>query len=854
MHAPARVMASPFAPADATTDPHRWLTEALDAVAGLGRTLAAEVQRGGSPVEVFDVSRSAVRRLADFETLAFLALSSDGLDFDLQSVDPRNRFDDARREIDHQVGEGTFGWSVYQNRPVIVPGKALGSWVLLHVVATPRRVLGMMVGSLVGPDPFIPDVCQKALSVLLLNAASVMETGLLHNELDAHNRDLEARIRARTNELRLSEEAARAANRAKSDFLANMSHEIRTPINGIVGMNSLMLEGALDSEQREQSETIQRSADSLLAIINDILDFSKIEAGHLDLDRVSYDLKVAVEDVTELLSAKASAKGLELVVTYSPEAPRRMFGDPGRMRQILTNLVGNAIKFTEAGEIVVEVTWNTGGPDRPHFVVSVRDTGIGISEEKLERVFEKFTQADASTTRVYGGTGLGLSISRELTRMMGGRLSAHSRPGEGSTFWFTLPGDLDPANEPDTAEDLTGYRFLVVAPNPSVASSVADPIAARSGRVTVVPSSVKLGSLAGIDRFEAAFVDMSIGDVLLRRLPARIDPGGRHGTQMVLLAAVTERAEATEYVGKGYDRVLLKPVREGRMVALLEGEPTRPESIGDDGSALPAAHVPSEARRANRILLAEDDPVNRAVATGMLDKLGCEVVVAQNGAEAVDTLADAPPGTFDLVIMDCQMPVMDGYEATRRLRAREAEGAPRVPIIALSASALEGDRQRGLDAGMDDYVTKPIRVEDVRAMLDQWLPAAESAGGIQPEPAPRETDSDVFDVDGALARLGGDRDLLMAVAAIFVEGWPELRQRLTAALTSSDIHEMFQVAHRVKGGAGNIGASAVHALCAELEARWQAGDSTGAGERVSELERAVEAYIEAFSRLRRAWS
>jgi signal transduction histidine kinase/CheY-like chemotaxis protein len=702
-------------------DANHWFAESLDAVAGLGRTLAAEMQGGGTPVEVFTASRPAIRRLADFEALGFLSVSEDGLEFNLESVEPPELRDAIQREVDHQIAEGTFGWSLYQNRPVIVPATQTGSWVLLHVLATPRRVMGMLVGSLESESTFIPDICQKALSILLLNSASVMESGLLHKELDEHNRNLEATIEERTRELRESEKAARAASRAKSDFLANMSHEIRTPINGVVGMNSLMLEGDLDLEQREQAETIQRSADSLLSIINDILDFSKIEAGRLDLETVPYDLKQVVEDVAELLSTKAAEKGIELAATFQKEAPRHILGDPGRMRQILTNLVGNAIKFTADGQVVVEVLWRDGGLDEPHFLVSVHDTGIGIPPDKLERVFEKFTQADSSTTRNYGGTGLGLSISRQLTQLMGGRLSARSEPGQGSTFYFTLPAELDPDALGSVPEaELAGDQVLVVAQNLHVAAAVAIPLEARGAKVLVVNASRdgEIDVRHGMTSLRAVFADWSLGPARLAEVKHIVETSvGPEAPVVGLLVPITERREAQPFLQRGFDHLILKPVRERRLLAVLglesAADAAREGQTSEGGPTV-----------SRRILLAEDDPVNRAVATSMLSRLGCDVEVAEDGQAAVERVTSAAPGYFDLVLMDCQMPVMDGYEATRRIRDHEGHSTSRLPILALTASALHGDRERGLEAGMDDYLTKPIRMDDVRSFLSRWLPAA----------------------------------------------------------------------------------------------------------------------------------
>lgn len=869
-----------------------WLSESLDAVAGISQTLSGDWKLDRDPTDVFSASLPALRRIADFRTLSYLSVDDESLSFDLQIVEPERSVALVRKELEHQIQEGTFAWSIYQNRAVVVPGAHLAPWIVLHPLATPARVMGMFVGSLSGESSFIPDACQKVLSILLMNCASVMESGVLYRELNRHNRNLEAIIAERTEELRRSEEAARAASRAKSSFLANMSHEIRTPINGIVGMNSLMLQEELSGQQREQAETIERSANNLLALINDILDFSKIEAGHLSLENVQYDVKVAAEDVVELLSAKAAAKGIELVTRFRPQTPRHVWGDPNRMRQILTNLVGNAIKFTDSGHVAVDFEWTSRGPREGVLRASVIDTGIGIDPDKLERIFEKFTQADSSTTRVYGGTGLGLSISRQLAHLMGGELRADSIPGRGSTFFVELPVEV--ADDPGTVvPQLRGRRMGLVVKNAAARQALKETLDSYGAFTVAAPDPDALGTLlaASVLDTRMAIVDFDFGKETASHV-ARWLKASAEDVHLVLLCTMADRVAAMSLVGTEYDDILLKPVRERRLIKVLapvDAAPpveavqvTEPAAFHDD------ADVPLVSAR---ILLVEDEPVNRMVASQMLRRLGHHVDIATNGAEAVEALESNPDGTYELVFMDCQTPVMDGFEATRQIRAREQSlDIDRTTIVALTASALEGDREKCLAAGMDDYLAKPIRVEDIEDAVSRWVQPKPETTQDASVPSPRDvevaatpgaqvetgdgaaTDPEVasaaasphddaskrgsepellaFDQERALTQLAGDWSLFWTIANLFMEGWPDVERRFDEAVATADVEALKQTAHFLKGGASNVGAETARALAASLEEQANDGEAVpDAAEQVAKIKAAMEAYIDALSEL-----
>lgn len=707
--------------------------------------------------------------------------------------------------------------------------------------------------------------------------------------LTHHRDELERQVSVRTEQLEKAKNAAEAASRAKSAFLATMSHEIRTPMNGVLGMTEMLLGTSLTDTQRKFTKLVKSSGEHLLVIINDILDFSKIEAGKLSVEYIDFNLWDLLDDINNVYTPQAQGKGIALDFDIASNIPVSICGDPNRLRQIMANLIGNAIKFTEQGRIMARVQVNREDPQAVSLRFEVHDTGIGVSREARGRIFEAFSQADGSTTRKYGGTGLGLAISKQLVELMGGKIGVDNASTQGSIFWFTVSFDkrrVAPDEPGFSLSAIEGQRVLIVDEHPSSRDQLERQVRAWNLDCDSVGSAMqaseRLVSAARAGQpYDVAILDMDLERTSGLSLAAQIkaDPASR-ATRILLLSDERLAADPVQRREAGVAYQLIKPVRAGDLFECIAARRRKPVVVAAPAEAPVPVRAPvsgAAAPRQRKVLLAEDNPVNVEVATAMLDSLGLSVSCARNGDEALRAVRDG--GQYDIVLMDCQMPVMDGFAATKEIRRHEREDGRtrKLPVIAITANALQGDRESCLAAGMDDYLSKPFTQQQLGALLGRWIalplagslqPSAEPAAPRAPEPlaasvhhddAPPALPPEVCEqiprgvinmqaLDNIRA-LSADRGgaLVQRVINAYVADTPQHLKTLHLAIGARDTTSVRKVAHSLKSSSANVGAEALAQMCKDMEILGRNDSTEGAAGILTDMEHEFQAVRDSLS-------
>jgi len=857
---------------------YRQLLDALNSVASpLDYSVATPSNSGEMPSDetpsvetIVQAALCRIKTAISLDAHGMLQVDGENQDFVLTHCNPSPYRDTLQRAVEICINDGTFAWAISQSRAIVVQTNI--ATIVLHTVATRDRVLGMYAGITSNTADEINDVSLNLLSVVLHQAAYAIESSEL-------NQYLEEKIATRTEQLEKAKEQAEAANRAKSGFLSTMSHEIRTPLNGMVGMLSLLQTTQLNNRQQEFLDTALNSCDNLLLLINDILDFSKIEAGKLTLEQVNFDPLNTIESSAITLAEQAYQKGLELIFELPASASLALIGDPTRLNQIIINLVGNAIKFTAEGTITVSAKLMTVENDHRGLYVEVRDTGIGIDTDAQQNIFNSFSQADDSTTRRYGGTGLGLAICKKLATAMGGKIGINSESGKGSTFWFTAYFKETKSKEVKSEEPtntkavdalnkkINDKRLLVVEGQNISSATIRHQLTGWGIRYSCVDSADNaieaIRDAKARDSYNTVIADTALTglDKLISAIKKEhTSDGGDHLLKLILLEPFGHASLSDETKGAAV-LTLSKPIIRSKLFDRInQAIGTRSNnSVHELNTAKTALH--GSAKHAldfgANILVVEDNDINQRVIASMLGSMDCEITIANNGQEAVELFTNSGE-YYDLIFMDCQMPIMDGYAATIKIRNLEraqqtsSNKKTHIPIIALTANALNSDAERCFKAGMDDFVTKPYTPKDIQNALSRWQGKNQDTAQRTRVESPADLETAPTDHMGidekkllTLYQLMGDA-VFSDLIKTYLERATHHIESLERCTTTDALQSLKMTAHTLKGSSANIGAEKLAEQCSQLEiAVAQSNDPSAVSSAIAQIATTFEQTKEA---------